>query len=172
MRSFEKELEELINKYSKENDSDTPDFILATYISECLIAYARAVNDRDEWYKFKPLNVDAIASESISELVEKLLDENGWDLKFIHMFDTTAKIFRKELIKAIASNLLRPEITVTGTESLVCKDIADRQRKGIKKYKKTVAENPLSQKEWLQHAYEECLDMSIYLKAAMAAELK
>jgi len=30
-----------------------------------------------------------------------------------------------------------------------------------------VANNPLSHKEWLQHAYEEALDMAIYLKRAM-----
>jgi len=50
------------------------------------------------------------------------------------------------------------------TETLVCDDINRRQTKGIAKYGVTVAENPLSQKEWLQHAYEEALDLAIYLK--------
>lgn len=48
---FQKELEALINKHSKESDSDTPDFILAEYISGCLNSYANAVNARDSWYK-------------------------------------------------------------------------------------------------------------------------
>jgi len=54
-----------------------------------------------------------------------------------------------------------------GIESLVCADIAKRQQVGLRKYGVTVAENPLSQAEWLQHAYEECLDMAVYLKRAM-----
>ena len=55
-----------------------------------------------------------------------------------------------------------------GIEAMVCKDIAKRQQVGIAKYGTTVAENPLTHAEWLQHAYEECLDMAVYLKRAMA----
>ena len=55
----------------------------------------------------------------------------------------------------------------TGIEAEVCQDIAARQAKGITKYQTTVAENPLSLKEWLQHAYEECLDQAVYLKRAI-----
>lgn len=58
--------------------------------------------------------------------------------------------------------------SATGIEAEVCKDIARRQRIGIAKYGTTVAGNPLSHLEWLQHAYEECLDQAIYLKRAMA----
>jgi hypothetical protein len=57
---------------------------------------------------------------------------------------------------------------VSGIEALVCDDIAKRQKVGIAKYGTTVAENMLSHTEWLQHAYEECLDMAVYLKRAMA----
>lgn len=46
----------------------------------------------------------------------------------------------------------------------VCLDIAARQQLGMKKYGTTVEENPLPTKAWLQHAYEEALDMAIYLK--------
>ncbi len=56
----------------------------------------------------------------------------------------------------------------SGIEALVCADIAKRQQVGIAKYGTTVAENPLTHAEWLQHAYEECLDMAVYLKRAMA----
>lgn len=52
-------------------------------------------------------------------------------------------------------------------EQLVCRDIMQRQQKGIEKYGTTVAANPLSMKQWLQHAYEECLDQAIYLKRAI-----
>ncbi len=40
---------------------------------------------------------------------------------------------------------------------------------GVAKYKVTVLENKLDLKQWLQHAYEECLDQAIYLKRAIAA---
>lgn len=53
-------------------------------------------------------------------------------------------------------------------EAQVCQDIADRQERGIAKYGTTVADNPLTLRQWLQHAYEECLDQAVYLKRAMA----
>lgn len=57
----------------------------------------------------------------------------------------------------------------SGIEAEVCSDITERQRRGVAKYGVTVAENPLSLREWLQHAYEETLDKAIYLKRAIAA---
>lgn len=57
--------------------------------------------------------------------------------------------------------------SASGIEAMVCLDIMVRQEQGIKKYGMTVAENPLSLKQWLQHAYEECLDQAIYLKRAI-----
>ena len=56
---------------------------------------------------------------------------------------------------------------VTGTELAVCTDIAERQRLGIKKYGTTVRDNKLSLRDWLEHAYQECLDQSVYLKRAI-----
>jgi hypothetical protein len=56
----------------------------------------------------------------------------------------------------------------TGIEALVCEDIARRQAHGVAKYGTTVADNPLALVQWLQHAYEESLDLSIYLRRAIA----
>lgn len=50
MSSFIKELEELINKHSQENGSDTPDFILAAYLKDSLAAFNNATNWRKQWY--------------------------------------------------------------------------------------------------------------------------
>lgn len=47
---FHKELKNLINRFSIENKSNTPDFILATYIETCLKAYENATRHRDQWY--------------------------------------------------------------------------------------------------------------------------
>lgn len=50
MDEFRQELESLINKHSRENISNTPDFILAMFLVRCLEAYDQAVSDRSEWY--------------------------------------------------------------------------------------------------------------------------
>lgn len=55
----------------------------------------------------------------------------------------------------------------TGTEADVCADIAERQRVGIAKYGTTVRENQLQRKDWIRHAYEEALDLAVYLKRLM-----
>ena len=55
-----------------------------------------------------------------------------------------------------------------GIEALVCDDITERQALGINKYGRTVANNPLCLLEWLEHAYQECLDQAVYLRRAMA----
>lgn len=46
-------------------------------------------------------------------------------------------------------------------------DLLARSQVGIRKYGVTLAENPIQLRDWLQHAYEEALDMANYLKAAM-----
>jgi len=45
------EVERLLNRYSRENASNTPDFILAEYLMSCLRAFEGAVNARDNWYQ-------------------------------------------------------------------------------------------------------------------------
>lgn len=46
---FEKELTTIINKYSLEGLSNTPDYILAEYMTSCLKAFTKAVIKRKEW---------------------------------------------------------------------------------------------------------------------------
>jgi hypothetical protein len=43
---FRTELTKLINRHSMENGSDTPDYILANYLTACLVAYDNALNER------------------------------------------------------------------------------------------------------------------------------
>ena len=57
-------------------------------------------------------------------------------------------------------------MSATGTEAKVCEDIAARQQTGIAEYG-TVAEKPLTHRQLLQHAYEEALDLAVYLRRAM-----
>jgi hypothetical protein len=48
------ELERAINRVSAENGSNTPDFILADYLTSCLAAFDRAVQERERWYGRDP----------------------------------------------------------------------------------------------------------------------
>jgi len=50
VKNFETELTGLINHYSIENASNTPDFILAQFISGCLESFNGAVQQREKWY--------------------------------------------------------------------------------------------------------------------------
>ena len=42
--TFREELGSLLNRRSKENTSNTPDFILAAFLEECLDAFDECVN--------------------------------------------------------------------------------------------------------------------------------
>ncbi len=71
---FKKELEELINKHSKENDTNTPDFILANYVNDCLYVYETAVLARDKWYGIEPspqLRTNNLFKKNIEKANEK-----------------------------------------------------------------------------------------------------
>jgi len=47
--TFRKDLTSLLNSISIENLSDTPDFILAHFLTDCLEAFNSAINKRDAW---------------------------------------------------------------------------------------------------------------------------
>ena len=63
MREFQKELEALINRYSKENESDTPDWILAQYLTNCLNAFTIGVQQRETWYGRKVAPMPEVSKE-------------------------------------------------------------------------------------------------------------
>lgn len=48
--NLQDELSALLNKYSYEHHSNTPDFILAAYVMACLDAFDVASNAREDWY--------------------------------------------------------------------------------------------------------------------------
>jgi hypothetical protein len=62
--------------------------------------------------------------------------------------------------------------TPSGIEKLVAEDIAERQAVGYIKYGVTVQDAGLDTLAWLEHAYQESLDLPIYLKAAIEQEKK
>ncbi len=77
MTDFKKELCELLNKYSKENESDTPDFILAEYLIGSLKIFCESVNHRNTFYvrmeepENEPQPTDI---EKANDIIENLLD--------------------------------------------------------------------------------------------------
>lgn len=50
MDNLRSEIESAINRASAENGSNTPDFILAEYLMDCLSAFDKASNAREKWY--------------------------------------------------------------------------------------------------------------------------
>lgn len=50
MESLENELRALLNRVSRENVSNTPDFVLAQFILGCLAAFETATQQRETWY--------------------------------------------------------------------------------------------------------------------------
>jgi hypothetical protein len=65
MKTFRQDLEELINKHSMENGSNTPDFMLAEYLMDCLRAFDKVMKRRDLWY----------GKKLVREFVDKDKDE-------------------------------------------------------------------------------------------------
>jgi hypothetical protein len=47
---FNRELISLLNRYSKENGSNTPDFILANYLNSCLHTFNNTINQREKFF--------------------------------------------------------------------------------------------------------------------------
>ena len=83
---FRQELESLINKHSMENGSDTPDFILAQYLSGCLENFDKALAARETWYgrkigtaissgpTFETLRAKADSERDMSDPLTELFD--------------------------------------------------------------------------------------------------
>lgn len=52
--TFEEGLRRVINRFSQENGSDTPDFILAQFLIDTLTAWNVATRRRETWYGRDP----------------------------------------------------------------------------------------------------------------------
>ena len=50
MHNLRKDIETAINRNCAENGSNTPDFILAEYLTDCLAAFDKASRSREKWY--------------------------------------------------------------------------------------------------------------------------
>jgi len=59
------------------------------------------------------------------------------------------------------------KITACPIATAVAADIMQRADVGLRKYGVTLAREDLELEDWLQHAYEECLDHANYLKRSI-----
>lgn len=90
---FRSDIAAAINRYSMENASNTPDFILADFLDECLSAFSRAAKRRDEWYgERQTAPVEIEAKPSLPPHQQRVVDEKR-DLderagKLLAFFDT------------------------------------------------------------------------------------
>lgn len=50
MSDFIRDIEHVINCYSKDNEANTPDFILAQFLASCLAAYTTATRANEMWH--------------------------------------------------------------------------------------------------------------------------
>lgn len=67
--NFARKLASLLNSVSRENRSNTPDFILANFMETCLFGFENASNSRERWFgKYLSINGESRSPE------EKIID--------------------------------------------------------------------------------------------------
>ena len=52
--TFRGELCALLNRHNRENASNTPDYVLADYLIDCLFAFEDGIRRRAAWYRRQP----------------------------------------------------------------------------------------------------------------------
>jgi hypothetical protein len=62
---------------------------------------------------------------------------------------------------------IKKQKEMSKTIEKVIADLRQREEKGIQTYGGTVDQANLTREQWLQHAYEEALDLCIYFKKLM-----
>jgi len=70
-RTFRQDLADVLNKHSKENGSNTADYILAQCLEDCLVAFDKAVRARDGEQERMRLALEAIAQHFSSDWPER-----------------------------------------------------------------------------------------------------
>jgi len=61
--TFRDEIAAVINRHSRENGSNTPDFILAQFLNGCLYVFDATMVRREKWYG-RPINQISSDGES------------------------------------------------------------------------------------------------------------
>ena len=105
--TLEKRLEELINEECRENDSNTPDFLLSEFMMNCLDAFELASNKREVWFG---VHLDIL--NNWEELILTAMGEASmcWsNIDKVGVFDATrAEQIGKKLLQDIKSRVEEP----------------------------------------------------------------
>ena len=72
MNEFKKKLADLINEYSLEGDSDTPDWILADYLCSCLIGYNTATRMRNKFCEKEAVSAKMETLQRITKDIDNM----------------------------------------------------------------------------------------------------
>jgi hypothetical protein len=91
---FVDDLESLINRHSLENDSNTPDFILASHLKKSLDSLNKTIQLRDDWYKMKPepgryMSMDDCREKSAQVWCDKRTEGKSMDADLAEVFAET-----------------------------------------------------------------------------------
>lgn len=60
MGNLRDDIQRLLNSYNAETGSNTPDFILAEYLVDCLAAFDKAAVAREKWHNAVPPKCNTI----------------------------------------------------------------------------------------------------------------
>jgi len=85
---FRQELESLLNIHCQENFSNTPDWILAKYLLNCLINFNEATRSRDDYYEVTLSPGDCYFGDKPESKVLKN-DCSSIDLKYVDTKELT-----------------------------------------------------------------------------------
>lgn len=121
------------------------------------------ISELPEEVRLKALVYQKEASSRLDKNTDILSDAFQW------AFTKEGFAYWEKLDEAISTN----NSIINTTDKIVLSvmnDLNERSKVGIKKYGVTMERNDLTRKEWLQHAYEECLDQANYLKKLITLE--
>ncbi|MCK9209213.1 MAG: hypothetical protein M0P61_00115 [Ignavibacteriaceae bacterium] len=112
-KNIVKDIATIINQHSRENASNTPDFILAEYLERCLITFEMASNAREKWYG-KKLSIGGTDSNFPEEGILKdiifmirsefLLNTQNYPKEYHSMVDSKIKRLIKQINEKYKSN--------------------------------------------------------------------
>lgn len=95
---LEKKLAGLINSECRENDSNTPDFLLAEFMMNCLDAFELASNKREVWFG---VHLDILNDW------ERLINQAIGEASMCWSDIDKAGVFDSEKVKQISQKLLQ-----------------------------------------------------------------
>lgn len=122
MKTFREKLSSLINCHSKENGSDTPDFILAEYLGDCLVAFDNATKRRNEWYEPHEEKQKMMSKEDAERLKMVQLEARATETDIIISKDSF-----EHLLNCLDNQKYAGEVNADALDSLSTEDIHDVQ---------------------------------------------